>query len=119
MVFVHVLVGLVVIAPFLIFGIAHLITARNRPNRVAVRLGIFVFLFGIVVCVTGVLLVQSTACRSLPTAPASRTQPCYWLHSVVPVLAVAAYVHAPPRRAGNPVEVGLWLGRRRGGRSSR
>src|SRR5579859_6749475 len=49
MVFVHVFVGLVLIVPFLAFGTAHLITARTRPNRVAVRLGIFVFVFGIVV----------------------------------------------------------------------
>jgi hypothetical protein len=101
MVFVHVLVGLVLIVPFLAFGMAHLITARNRPNRVAVRLGIFVFLFGIVVCVTGVLLVQLDGMPQLPTTGIAHGT-VLWLHIVVPVLAVAVYVMH--RRAGPAIK---------------
>lgn len=101
MTLVHVLAGLVLIVPFLIFGIAHLITARNRPNRVAVRLGIFVFLFGIIVCITGVLLVHLEGMPQLPTDTIA-----YWtvflLHVIVPVLAVAAYVLH--RRAGPAIK---------------
>jgi hypothetical protein len=44
MLFAHVLVGLILVAPFLIFGCVHLITARTRKNRRAVKLGIGVFL---------------------------------------------------------------------------
>jgi len=101
MTLVHVLAGLVLIVPFLIFGISHLVTARNRPNRVAVRLGIFVFLFGIIVCVTGVLLVHLEGMPQLPTDTIA-----YWtvflLHVIVPVLAVGAYVLH--RRAGPAIK---------------
>src|SRR5207253_2176977 len=33
----HALLGLVLLLPFLIFGLTHLLTARLRPNRLAVR----------------------------------------------------------------------------------
>jgi hypothetical protein len=101
MTLVHVLAGLVLIVPFLIFAITHLVTARNRPNRVAVRLGIFVFLFGLVVCVTGILLVHLEGMPQLPTDTVA-----YWtvflLHVVVPVLLVGAYVLH--RRAGPRIQ---------------
>jgi tetratricopeptide (TPR) repeat protein len=101
MTLVHVLFGIVLIVPFLIFGISHLVTARNRPNRVAVRLGVFVFLFGIIVCVTGVLLVHLEGMPQLPTDTIA-----YWtvflLHVIVPVLAVGAYVLH--RRAGPAIK---------------
>src|SRR5262249_43347486 len=41
---VHVLLGVVIVLPFLVFGLTHLATARHRPNRVAVRLGIGLFI---------------------------------------------------------------------------
>ncbi len=100
MTLVHVLAGLVLIVPFLIFGITHLVTARNRPNRVAVRLGVFVFLFGLVVCVTGVLLVRLEGLQLAADTVAYWT--VYLLHAVVPVLAVAVYVLH--RRAGPAIK---------------
>ena len=44
---IHILVGLVVILPFLIFGFYHLATARHRKNRLAIKLGIIMFIVGI------------------------------------------------------------------------
>jgi hypothetical protein len=49
MVLVHVLVGVVIIAPSLGFGFTHLSSACRRPNRGAVRLGLTLFVAGIVV----------------------------------------------------------------------
>src|SRR5262249_54062793 len=64
---VHVLVGVLIILPFLAFGFIHLKTARHRKNRRAVRLGIALFLCGIIVCLTGVALVQLDVLPQLPT----------------------------------------------------
>src|SRR6516164_5605030 len=36
----HVILGVAIVIPFLIFGFTHLASARSRPSRVAVRLGI-------------------------------------------------------------------------------
>ena len=54
----HVLLGVAVIVPFLIFGFVHYSSARLRQNRRAVKLGIVLFITGILVCLTGLALIQ-------------------------------------------------------------
>jgi tetratricopeptide (TPR) repeat protein len=89
----HVLVGGILILPFLLFGFTHLFTAYNRPNRVAVRLGIILFLFSIAVGVSGLLLVRI---KDLPQLHIPTDSVLYWiiwgLHVATPVMAVFAYV---------------------------
>src|SRR6516165_4532747 len=50
MVLVHVLVGVAVVIPFVVFGCIHLVTARRRTNRRAIRLGMLLFAIGGAVC---------------------------------------------------------------------
>ncbi|MCS7046535.1 MAG: cytochrome c family protein, partial [Gemmataceae bacterium] len=101
MTLLHVVVGLVVIAPFLVFGLTHLITAWRRPNRVAVRLGVLVFVFGLITGVTGILLIKLEGLPQLPTDSLA-----YWTtfvaHAVAPVLAVIVYVWH--RKAGPAIK---------------
>jgi hypothetical protein len=94
---VHVLLGVVFIAPFLFFGITHLVSARNRPNRLAVKLGICLFISGIIVIGSGLALIQLEGLPQLPTASIGRWV-AWGLHVVAPVIAVALYVLH--RRAG-------------------
>src|SRR6266403_7422 len=35
----HLVLGLLLVVPFVVFGAIHIINARNRPNRRAVRVG--------------------------------------------------------------------------------
>src|SRR6266849_5518192 len=97
MILVHVLVGVAIIIPFFVFGFAHFSTARYRPNRRAVRLGITLFITGIAVTLTGVALIQLSGLPQLPVDSLAR-----WivrvLHVVTPVAAVVIYVLH--RRAG-------------------
>src|SRR5262245_33926207 len=87
MTLLHIVVGLVLIVPFLIFGLTHLITAWNRPNRVAVRLGIIVLLLGFVAGVTGILLIRGTdRLPQLPTESLSYYT-VFWLHVGTPIAA--------------------------------
>jgi hypothetical protein len=96
-VLLHVLVGVVFIVPFLVFGITHLLTARKRPNRLAVRLGVCLFISGLVVVFSGVALIRL---RGLPEL--REYSGGWWvgwaLHVVGPVVAVVLYVLH--RRAG-------------------
>jgi hypothetical protein len=94
---VHVLLGVVFIAPFLLFGITHLVTARTRPNRLAVKLGIGLFSAGIIVVISGLALIQLEGLPQLPTASVGRWV-AWGLHVVAPVVAVVLYVLH--RRAG-------------------
>jgi tetratricopeptide (TPR) repeat protein len=97
----HVLVGVLLVLPFLYFGFSHLITARNRPNRVAVRLGITLFLTSIAVGMSGLALIQLERLPQLPTGTLARSV-VYYLHVVAPFLAVALYVLH--RRAGPEIQ---------------
>ncbi len=93
--------GLAIILPFLIFGFTHYLTARKRKNRLAVKLGIALFLSGIVVLLSGLALVQLSGLPQLPTGSASRWV-VYILHAVAPVAAVVLYVLH--RRAGPDIQ---------------
>jgi tetratricopeptide (TPR) repeat protein/uncharacterized membrane protein len=98
---VHVLLGVVLIVPFLIFGFTHLASARHRRNRVAVRLGIALFSISIVAGLTGLALIQLEKLPQLPTGTMARTV-VYLLHLVTPVVAVGLYVLH--RRAGPEIQ---------------
>jgi hypothetical protein len=98
---VHVVLGVVIVVPFLVFGCAHLVSAWNRKNRIAVRLGIILFLVSIVVGVTGLALIQLSGLPQLPTGTWSRTT-TYALHVLVPLLAVVVYILH--RRAGPDIQ---------------
>src|SRR5207253_5459375 len=91
MLIVHVFIGVVLAAPFVIFGTIHLATARRRKNKRAVKLGICVFMSGLIVLATGVLLIQIFENLQLPQGTLGR-RIVYWLHILVPVAAVTLYV---------------------------
>jgi tetratricopeptide (TPR) repeat protein len=93
----HSVVGVGLTIPFLIFGIWHWRTAQGRTNKRAIRYGMALFGLGILVCLTGVALIQLEGFPQMPTDSWSRSV-VYWLHIVIPILAVAVYV--AHRKAG-------------------
>ena len=100
----HTAIGVLGTLPFLAFGFYHWWTARKRPNRVAVRLGVILFLVSSLVCVSGFALVQLEGLPQLQTGSLSRSV-VYWLHIALPFAAVWAYV--AHRRAGPRIKWGL------------
>jgi tetratricopeptide (TPR) repeat protein len=101
MLLAHIGIGAIGVAPFLLFGSIHWWTARKRENRVAVRLGVIVFLLGIVIAATGFALIQIEGMPQLPTGSFGRWS-IYFAHVLVPVLAIFAYI--AHRRAGPPIK---------------
>jgi tetratricopeptide (TPR) repeat protein len=97
----HSVVGVLLVLPFLAFGFTHLATARHRPNRLAVRLGIGLFSSSIVVGLTGLALIQLEGMPQLPTGTTARAV-MYALHVLAPLVAVAFYVLH--RRAGPEIK---------------
>jgi hypothetical protein len=93
----HSAVGVVFLVPFLVFGGIHFATSRNRPNRVAVRLGLWMFAAGLLVGLTGLALIQLEGLPQLPTGSTGRSV-AYWLHLVLPPAAIVLYILH--RRAG-------------------
>ena len=84
----HLVLGLIFVTPFIVFGVIHLLATRNRKNRRAVRIGYALFGISIAVLVTGLLLMRvgSFDLRS----PLARSV-VYWMHVICPLLAVWLY----------------------------
>jgi hypothetical protein len=101
MLFLHIAVGVVGVVPFVVFGVTHWWSARKRDNRVAVRLGVILFLLGVVVIVSGLGLVQIEGLPQLPTGSTIRIV-TYLAHLLVPVACVFAYI--AHRRAGPAIK---------------
>jgi tetratricopeptide (TPR) repeat protein len=89
MVFLHLLLGLALIAPFLIFGFVHLATSWKRPNRGAVRYGLVLLGSALVILVSGLMLVRIGGIEIRD--PAVRNVG-YWFHVAAPLVAVGLYV---------------------------
>lgn len=97
----HIVVGVLGTLPFIAFGAWHWWTARQRPNRVAVRLGILLFLAGLLVCLSGFALIQLDGFPQMPTDSIARSV-VYWLHLILPLAAIWIYV--AHRRAGPRIQ---------------
>src|SRR5262249_55513597 len=69
----HVAVGVILVVPFLVFGFSHYATARHRKNRLAVKLGLTLFTTGIIVGLSGLLLIQLEGLPQISTGTISRS----------------------------------------------
>lgn len=85
----HLVLGLVILLPVIVFGIGHIKNAHNRPNRRAVRVGYALFAISLVLLFSGVALtrldffsIKNPAIRSI----------FYWAHVITPFLAVWLYI---------------------------
>ena len=92
----HLILGFVLIAPFIVFGVVHMLNSWNRRNRRAVRVGYALFAVSILVLVTGVLLTRVVGLFELKQ-PQTRWI-VYWLHVACPL--VAAWLYWLHRLAG-------------------
>ncbi len=86
----HIALGVGITLPFLAFGVSHYLTARKRTNRMAIRIGIALFLVGIIACLSGFALIQLDGLPKLPSGLVRGA--VYVIHLVTPVACVALYV---------------------------
>jgi len=93
----HIGGGVLATVPFVIFGSWHWITAQHRSNKVAVRLGIVLFMVGLVTCLSGIALIQLPEFPQIPTGTSSRWV-VWGLHILAPLAAIWIYI--AHRRAG-------------------
>ncbi|HET6882813.1 MAG TPA: multiheme c-type cytochrome, partial [Pirellulales bacterium] len=85
----HLILGLVLIVPFIVFGVVHMLNSWDRRNRRAVRVGYALFAVSIVVLVTGLLLTRVVGLFEL-RQPQTRWL-VYWLHVASPLAAAWLY----------------------------
>ena len=87
---VHLLLGIGVLLPALVFIGLHLRRAYGRPNRIAVRLGLTTFLSVLAVFVSGIALTRGLPLLEI-REPSAR-QVVYWIHVIAPIAAVWLFV---------------------------
>ena len=110
---VHLVLGLLLIVPFVAFGLIHMVRARTRRNRRAIRIGYALFAVSILVLLTGVLLMRSGTLR----AQAARQRGPHHLLAALrlPVRGWLAVLAASAGRAADPLADRVGLRRRGGG----
>src|SRR5687767_5435155 len=85
----HLVLGLVLLLPFIIFGAIHLRNADNRPRRRAVTVGYVLFAVSLVLLFSGLALMRVEGFEI--KNPNARSA-AYWAHVITPLLAVWLYV---------------------------
>jgi tetratricopeptide (TPR) repeat protein len=86
----HLVLGLIIIVPVIIYGAIHITNAHDRPNRRAVKVGYALFVTALLLLFSGLLLT-----RGLPffeiRDPELRDV-SYWLHVATPLIAAWLFI---------------------------
>lgn len=101
----HIVLGLLLVLPFLYFGIVHMRNTYQRKNRRAVRVGYALFVCSILVLATGLLLVRLPGIEL--KHPLTRDL-VYWSHVAFPFFA--GWLYWLHRLAGPPIKWRIGLG---------
>ena len=86
----HLVLGLLIVIPVIVYGWIHINNTFDRPNRRAVKAGYALFVFAIILLITGLLLT-----RGLPFFEVKNIQVrkiLYWLHAIVPLLVIWLFI---------------------------
>jgi len=96
---VHLVLGILILLPVIIFGILHMKNAWNRPNRRAVKVGIGLFATALVLLASGVVLTRIEGVIEIKDQ--TTRQVAYWAHVISPL--VAAWLFVLHRLAGKKI----------------
>ncbi len=108
----HLILGLGIIVPVIVFGAAHIRNARNRPNKRAIRVGYALFVIAILIFISGIILTRVDIFGfRFEINDAVTRQISYWMHVLTPAMAIWMFILH--RLAGRRIKwkVGLsWAG---------
>ena len=90
---IHLVLGLLLLVPFVIYGAKHAWRGRYRPNRRAVAVGWGLLWVGVALLVTGLLLVRVEVggIRLGIDQPEIRTI-LFWVHALSPLVAIWLFI---------------------------
>ncbi|MEZ6033265.1 MAG: multiheme c-type cytochrome [Planctomycetaceae bacterium] len=90
----HLVLGLVVIVPFLVFVFIHLVNTRNRKNKRAIRVGYALLAGSLVLLISGLLLIRidvSAGGKVFVIRDAMTRSVIYWAHVAAPLFCIWLY----------------------------
>ena len=97
---VHLVLGLALVLPVVIFGITHMRKAWSRPNRRAVWVGLALWITSLLLIGTGIVLTRLEGVIVVKD-PTIRSV-AFWIHVITPV--VAAWLFVLHRLAGKRIQ---------------
>jgi tetratricopeptide (TPR) repeat protein len=85
----HLVLGLLLLLPVIIFGLIHMKNSWNRPNKRAVRVGYALFGASLLLLFSGVVLMRVAGFEVKDPAIRSAS---YWAHVITPLAVVWLYI---------------------------
>ncbi len=105
----HLVVGILLVLPLVVFGVLHIRNAHDRPNRRAVRVGYALFATALLIAASGFALARLDVggVRFEVRDPSARVA-FYWLHVGAPLACIWLFVLH--RLAGKPIRWRIGVG---------
>ncbi|MEA2708264.1 MAG: hypothetical protein QOF78_865 [Phycisphaerales bacterium] len=89
----HLVLGLLLVLPVIIFGVAHIRNAYNRPNKRAVRVGYALFAVALILLFSGIALTRLDLVRfKIDIKSPNVRNAIYWAHVITPIAAAWLYI---------------------------
>ncbi len=85
----HLVLGLAIVVPLILFGIFHIRNAYTRPNRRAVRAGLALFATSLILLLTGIIL---TRLDFFVVKDPTIRGVSYWIHVLSPLVVVWLFI---------------------------
>jgi tetratricopeptide (TPR) repeat protein len=103
----HLVLGLLLIVPLVIYAIIHAVNTRSYNNKTAKRAGYLMLISALVLLITGVLLTRFDA--GFEALNSQHRSVIYWLHVLLPIVCFWLFVlHRLMGRAIN-LKPGKWI----------
>ncbi|MEM9056199.1 MAG: multiheme c-type cytochrome [Pseudomonadota bacterium] len=81
----HLVLGLIIVLPVIVYGVIHIRNTHNRANKRAIRAGFALFTVAILLLASGLVLTRGIPLIEIRDADAR--QIAYWMHVICPLLA--------------------------------
>ncbi len=88
---IHVILGLLLVVPVVLYGFGHLLRARRSPNRNARRVGYVLFATSLILLLSGVLLLRVEG-LFMPFSDGDSRALIWWAHVLAPLVVVWLFI---------------------------
>ena len=106
----HLILGLILIIPLLIYGLIHIGNTKHRRNKRAIKAGYALFVFALLLLISGLLLTRGASFIEINNIQARRI--IYWLHVILPVATIWLFIMhrlAGPKLSWKPAKITVGL----------
>ena len=88
---VHVILGLILVVPVVLYGVGHMLRARRSPNRNARRVGYALFATALLLLISGVLLLRIEG-LFMPFSDGDSRALVWWAHVLAPLVVIWLFI---------------------------